>query len=182
MYKAGITNYFSDLNNYTDCLYIWGSILNLFLQNVLGPYSVVCKIIMIVIVLQVLLKTFFFLRVFPSLTPVIVMLKVVIYDLRIFMLFYTILIALLSQVFAVLGLGNQYAESRLRRRLVMRFLRAKGGGGGGGLIPESTSLLDGPAKEYNALGLHWGEFMWTLRLSIGDGAAIEASKVLAPPE
>jgi hypothetical protein len=38
------------------------------------------------------------------------------------------------------------------------------------------------AKEYNALGLHFGEFVWTLRLSIGDGAAIEASKLLSPAD
>ena len=50
---------------------------------------------MIIIVLQVLIKTFFFLRVFPELTPIIVMLKNVVYDLRIFMLFYAILILLL---------------------------------------------------------------------------------------
>ena len=78
---------------------------------------------------------------------------------------------------------EEMQETR-RRRLVplLRILKAKGGGGGitdfsddDGL---STSLLDGPAKEYNALGLHMGEFMWTLRLSIGDGSAIEASKHL----
>jgi hypothetical protein len=37
--------------------------MNVFLQNMLGPYHIACKIIMIVIVLQVLLKSFFFLRV-----------------------------------------------------------------------------------------------------------------------
>ena len=49
---------------------------------------------MILIIIQVLLKTFFFLRIFPTLAPIVVMLKTVIYDLRIFMLFYTILICL----------------------------------------------------------------------------------------
>ena len=106
------------------------------------------------------------------------------------MLFYTILLGLFCQVFAVLGLGNAYpglAEvlpetADLRRRLTLRILKPKGGGGGGGgetagefeIDPE----LNSAAKEYNALGLHMGEFVWTLRLSIGDGAAIEASKFL----
>ena len=76
-YLLGFIDYFSDLGNYTDCLYIWGSLMNVFLQNVLGPFHIVCRTIMCVIVLQVLLKTFFFLRVFPVLTPVIVMLKTV---------------------------------------------------------------------------------------------------------
>lgn len=150
MYKLGLTDYFSDLGNYTDCLYIWGSIINVFLQNVLGPFHIVCRTIMCVIVLQILLKTFFFLRVFPVLTPVIVMLKTVIYDLRIFMLFYTILLALFCQVFAILGLGNAYPnlvnaedlidKEDIRRRLTLRILKPKGGGGGGG--GESAGGID----------------------------------------
>jgi hypothetical protein len=31
LYKMGLTNYFSDMGNYSDCLYIWGSISNVFL-------------------------------------------------------------------------------------------------------------------------------------------------------
>jgi len=52
------------------------------------------------------MKTFFFLRIFPTLAPIVVMLKTVVYDLRIFMFFYLILIFMFCQVFAVLGLGN----------------------------------------------------------------------------
>jgi hypothetical protein len=148
----------------------------------MGPYHIVCRIIMCVIVIQVLLKTFFFLRVFPVLTPVIVMLKTVIYDLRIFMLFYTILIGGFCNVFAVLGLGNAYPS---KKDVSLRYLKARaaggssGGGGSAGLsITEVPSELNKAAKEYNALGLHMGEFMWTLRLSIGDGSIIGASKLL----
>ena len=63
---------------------------------------------MCVIVLALLVKTFFFLRIFPLLTPIVVMLSEVIYDLRVFLLFYVILISFFSQIFAVLGLGNDY--------------------------------------------------------------------------
>lgn len=135
---------------------------------------------MCVIVIQVHLKTFFFLRVFPVLTPVIVMLKTVIYDLRIFMLFYIILIGLFCQVFAVLGLGNAYPG---KEETLRRYLGPKGGGGQGpaeALNPEESDthdrlIINQYAQEYSALGLHMGEFMWTLRLSIGDSAAITAS-------
>jgi hypothetical protein len=151
----------------------------------LGPFNIVCKLIMIIIVLQVLFKTFFFLRVYPTLTPIIVMLKTVIYDLRIFMLFYGILIGLFCLSLAVLGLGAAYDENGIpfppeeeeeedlddERRF--RFLKAKGGGGGGG------SGEGDPAKDYKAIGLMAGDFMWTLRLSMGDSAAIEAAKLLA---
>lgn len=110
------------------------------------------------------------------------MLKTVIYDLRIFMLFYTILISIFCLVFAVLGLGNSYDENGVfpdpneeldededpERRF--RFLKAKGGGGGSDVGDDED-----PAKDYKAIGLFLGEFMWTLRLSLGDSAAIEAA-------
>ena len=51
LYKMGLTDYFSDPGNYTDCLYIWGSIINVFLQNMLGPFHIACRTIMCVIVL-----------------------------------------------------------------------------------------------------------------------------------
>ena len=115
------------------------------------------------------------------------MLKTVIYDLRIFMLFYTLLISIFCLVFAVLGLGASYDENGIERPVEIdeldvelideesgdyrrfRFLKAKGGGGGGG------GDTDNPAKDYEAVGLMAGEFFWTLRLSLGDPAACEAA-------
>jgi hypothetical protein len=189
LYRMGVEAYFADISNYSDILYIWGSIINVFLQNFLGPFHIVCKLIMIIIVLQVLLKSFFFLRVYPLLTPIIVMLKTVIYDLRIFMFFYIILIGLFCLVFAVLGLGQKPTnhdghideieiqivdeEDGTERRY--RFLKAKGGGGGSS---QASLDMDDPAKDYNAIGLMAGEFLWTLRLSLGDPAACEAAKAL----
>lgn len=57
----------------------------------------------------------------------------------------------------------------------LRFLKPKGSGGGGG-------GEDDPAKEYFAVGLHVAEFIWTLRISLGDFACIEAAKVLPKAE
>jgi hypothetical protein len=126
---------------------------------------------MCIIVVFIIIKTFFFLRIFPTLTPIIVMLKSVVYDLRIFLFFYIILISLFSQLFAILGLGNSY-----------------------GLVPIKTVEADGTTTtemqikdpivgtEYNAIGLHWGEWMWTLRLSMGDFSAIGPSTGLKGAE
>lgn len=61
---------------------------------------------MSVIILLLVVKTFFFLRIFGTLTPLVVMLTNVFGDLRPFMLFYTILIIMLGQLYAVIGLGN----------------------------------------------------------------------------
>ena len=89
-------------------LYIYGSIGNIILQLQIGPFHIVSRIMMCIVVLLLISKTFFFLRIFPMLTPIVVMITNVIYDLRIFLLFYLILIALFCQIFAVLGLGNKW--------------------------------------------------------------------------
>ena len=47
---------------------------------------------MLMIVLVLVCKTFFFLRIFPTLTPIVTMISDVIFDLRIFLFFYWILI------------------------------------------------------------------------------------------
>ncbi len=113
---------------------------------------------MCIIVLLLITKTFFFLRIFPILTPIVVMLSNVVYDLRIFLFFYLILIALFCQIYAILGLGNDYTNK----------------------IQGYSYYInpDGPAKDYQAVGLHFGEFFWTFRLSLGDFSAILASKSL----
>ena len=78
-------------------------------------------------------------RIFPTLAPIVVMLKTVIYDLRIFMLFYMILICMFCQVFAVLGLGNNiYIQSS--DRLLKG--KGKGGGSGGGRPEGDDDFLD----------------------------------------
>lgn len=58
------------------------------------------------IVILLIVKTFFFLRIFPILTPLVVMLTQVIGDLKAFMTFYAILIVMFSQFFCVLGVAN----------------------------------------------------------------------------
>jgi hypothetical protein len=103
--KTGLKEYMSDLWNYSDMLYTYGSITNIFIQVSYGPFHLASRVSMILIVAMVLMKTFYFLRIFPSLTPIVIMIQTVLYDLRIFLLFYFILIFGFCQVFAVLGLG-----------------------------------------------------------------------------
>jgi hypothetical protein len=62
---------------------------------------------MCLLILNLLVKTFYFLRIFPMLTPIVVMLTEVVYDLRVFILFYLILVIAFGEMFAVLGLGNE---------------------------------------------------------------------------
>ena len=66
---------------------------------------------MIIIILLSIIKTFFFLRIFSSLSYIVTMLKNVMYDLRVFFIFYMSLIFLFSLIFGVLGIGNYKVPS-----------------------------------------------------------------------
>jgi len=61
---------------------------------------------MTVIMLMQISKTFFFLRIFESLSFLVTMIYQVISDLKVFLLFFSILIVLFAMVFAVIGIGN----------------------------------------------------------------------------
>ena len=182
--KQGVTSYFSDLQNYSDIVYIWGSVANFFLQHIYGPYHIVCKLLMIVIILQVLLKTFSFMRIFESLAPIVVLMQNVFYDLRIFMLFYVILLAIFCQAFAVLGLGADYQQLYgigEEKRMLKAKSKASGGASKGTDI-DGDQQENVFMEEYQAIGLHLAEFVWTFRLSMGDNALIEASRGLPKAE
>lgn len=106
MYKSGIGEYLSDKWNYVDMLYIWSSIANIIFQNLAGPLTLVSKVLMMIILFLGLIKTFFFLRIIEILSPIVTMLTNVIYDLRIFLFFYGLLIYLFSLMVGILGVGN----------------------------------------------------------------------------
>ena len=63
---------------------------------------------MTILLIQQLQKTFFFLRIFESLSYIVTMIFQVISDLKVFLLFYFILLVIFSFVFAVLGVGNKH--------------------------------------------------------------------------
>ena len=113
MFKAG-TSYFDDPWNYADMIFIWGSLITLVLQNTIGPAALVSKILMIVIVFLALIKTFFFLRLFTALSPIVTMLTNVIYDLRIFLGFYGILILMFALHLGIIGIGNPYIPGKFK--------------------------------------------------------------------
>lgn len=176
MLKGGVVEYFAD--NKKDILYYGIGITNGVLQYILGPKNIWCKIMMCYLVVNMIMKIFFYLKVFATLTPIVVMLGNVIFDLRIFMLFYIILCALSSQMFCVIGLGNDYESDEGTRRL----LKAAGGGASSG--QKGTSVGDDGTEaehnvvegtEYEFLGLHIGTLVSTLRISIGDFSAIDTS-------
>jgi cellulose synthase/poly-beta-1,6-N-acetylglucosamine synthase-like glycosyltransferase len=64
------------------------------------------QVLMILTVLCSIPKTFLFLRVFGGLSYIVTMLFNVISDLKVFLLFYGILIVFFAQFITILGIGN----------------------------------------------------------------------------
>jgi hypothetical protein len=60
---------------------------------------------MIVIILILILKTFFYLTIYPSLAPIVVMITTGVLDLKIFVFFYIIMLFFFSLSMSVLGMG-----------------------------------------------------------------------------
>lgn len=63
------------------------------------------KLILILVTFLMLVKTFFFLRIFTNMSYLVTMMKQVMYDLRIFGVFYVILLWLCSLIFNILEVG-----------------------------------------------------------------------------
>ena len=64
------------------------------------------KVVMILVILIALLKTFFFMRIVMSFSYIVTMIINVVYDLRVFLLFFSILIVMFSAIFDVIGKSN----------------------------------------------------------------------------
>jgi len=104
---------------------------------------------MIIVIFIMLLKTFFFLRVFEDLSFLVKMLSQVIYDLKSFFIFFGVICYMFSMLFAVVDLDNfEFSEIEL-----VRAEKAK------------SSY---PSMEYKYLGKFLGHFCTVVRLSIGD--------------
>ena len=48
--------------------------------------------------------------------------------------------------------------------------------------PTVGASIDVSARDYYAIGLHFGQVLWTFRMSIGDNSLIEAAKKLDDQE
>jgi hypothetical protein len=70
---------------------------------------------MMTLVIVVLLKIVNILKIFGVLTPIVVMLKNVIYDLRVFLFFFFMLTFKFSLITSVMGLGNVNVEGPFRK-------------------------------------------------------------------
>jgi hypothetical protein len=70
------------------------------------PFNILSKIVMIFVILQSIVRTFKSMRIIELYSPIVTMLAAVFYDLRIFLLFYMILVGKMSLLFGILGCSN----------------------------------------------------------------------------
>jgi hypothetical protein len=95
LYMVGM-NYCNELWNLGDFFYISLSITNCLVQFFHGAQHTSSRCLMLLVIFMITLKTFFYMRMFPQLTPIVVMLTRVIYDLKEFTLVFIIQIIMFS--------------------------------------------------------------------------------------
>lgn len=104
---------------------------------------------MILVTLSIIIKSFFFLRIFSSLSFLVSMFQQVINDLKPFLGLFAIILFLLSLILGIIDWGQyEYDNDRLVREI------------------QYTST--GPDKEYMEMPKIFSRFIYMARLSIGD--------------
>jgi hypothetical protein len=74
---------------------------------------------MLISTMLLLVKTFFFLRIFKDLSFLVTMVKQVFLDLRVFMLFFSILLLMFAIMFSILDIGNyEYSDDENIRNVL----------------------------------------------------------------
>lgn len=145
----------------------------------MDPFNLASKTVMIIVIGLNTVQTFQFMRIFGSYTPIVVMLNNVFWDLKVFLLFYTILIFLFSIVMSVIGYGNGL------RGVNYLFWKAfhediethtsPDPAVDGKIIPKAPF----PGVEYVHVGLAIGNFFDVFRISLGDYASLETAVFLS---
>lgn len=114
LYRAGISDYFSDFGNWIDILYIVGSVSMTFVHANLGPQPSISKFLMCLVGALAFRRTMGFLRILKFFSPIVTMLTNVIWSLRFFLTFYFIECLLFSLMIGVLGTGNWQIDGKFR--------------------------------------------------------------------
>ena len=103
---------------------------------------------MSVVIALALIKTMFFLRIFDNLAYLVTLIREVIYDLRVFMMLYIIMVYMFSLILGVLGWQNYTRDPELWGHM--------------------QELMKYPGVEYYHIGRFLGNIMTIARMSIGD--------------
>ena len=161
MVKTGVWDYLTNPANYFDILYIFGSILMSLLHITVDPFQILSKVVMIIVILQSIVRTFKCMRIIELYSPIVTMLQAVFYDLRIFLLFYGILVGKFSLLFSILGCAIPNYEINPVYTLAKAQALAEDG--------------DYYGQEYMDMHLLMARLIDTLKVSLGDLGLIGTS-------
>lgn len=105
-----------------DVIYVSLGFYNIYLQYQGGTLELGAKIVFICVVMLCLMKTFFFMRIFMAYSYIVTMIVNVVADLKVFLLFFTILIIMFSAIFDVIAKSNADEYSKVGPFLANFFL------------------------------------------------------------
>lgn len=156
--KSGVTVYLSDMWNYSDQCHIWLGYTNIIVHQVQPPYSHSTKFLSIIVTFFLLIKTFFFLRIFGELSYLVTMMKQVVYDLKVFMIFYFILIWIAALILNIIELGNFSEHKNVANKKLLK----------------ATTY---PGIEYKELPKFIRQVFGAIRISLGDFDFSESTRL-----
>lgn len=96
-------SYFEDGWNYVDIMHIVCGYLNIAMQLYCGTWNIFSKIMMVVVVMCAMIKSFFFLRINEEYSMIVKRLISVISKLSNFVIFFAVLILQFAMAFSVIG-------------------------------------------------------------------------------
>lgn len=105
--------YFAQGSNYLDLVHIGFGFINIWCQmSPNGTWNIWSKIVMIIVIMTTLFKTFFFMRIFVAFSYIVTMIVQVAIDLKVFLVFFFILIVMFSMIFDVISRNDapEYAK------------------------------------------------------------------------
>lgn len=105
MAKQGL-QYLQDPWNFVDILNIGMGYFSVYCQLYNGTWELTSKLAMIFVILICMLKTFFFMRIVMRFSYIVTMIINVVGDLKVFLLFFVILIVMCSMIFDVIAIPN----------------------------------------------------------------------------
>ena len=109
---------------------------------------------MIFVTIFLLIKTFFYLRIFPQLNELVIMIQRVMFDLSTFVMFFMMLLIFCSLILSIIGFGNfDHTEDET----VLAALEKRDEG--------SSSW---PGSEYRKIPFWLHNILTILRFSLGD--------------
>lgn len=106
MGEVGFISYFSSTTNLFNCVEIWSSIAMNIIHLIYTPYTWYSKLIIIIVILLTLRRSLAQLKIFQFLCSLCIMVQHVMIDLSVFMVFYAILLLLISLILPIMSLAN----------------------------------------------------------------------------